>query len=260
MAERLATNVWVILASMRLQSRTMRGSPFAVILGVIQPVVFLVISTSAAGVPDPATSTQLVIGVGLTALWGSTIWSAGGILRRDQARGTFGRALLSIRSPFVVFLGECLGATVRTTTFIAPSTVGTALLLGVPIEARRPAWMAVCLVVVVLSGTALGMLLSCLFLVTRHAPSWSGLLMYPVFIVSGLMIPQDLVPTQLRWVSAVISLRWAAHFLATAAFGHPSWFALVSLTGLTVGYFVLAVIVFRWLVQRARRNGTLDHG
>jgi ABC-2 type transport system permease protein len=251
-------NAWVMLAAMGTQARSMRGSPVAAVLGIVQPAVFLIVAVRAGQALSAPAATRVVIGVGLTALWASTIWSAGGILAADRASGTLARTVTGLRSPSIVFLGRCLGATVRIATFVAVSTIGGAVLLGVPVQARQPGWMLVGAVVVLLSGTALGMLLSCLFLVTRHAAAWSALLMYPVFIVGGLMIPQDLIPVELRGLSTLISLRWAAEFLATSAFGAPSWPALAKLVGLTCGYFVAALIVFRWLLLRARQNGTLD--
>jgi len=258
--ERLVDNAWVLLAAMRTQSRSMRGSPIAVILGVVQPVVFLVVALKAGQHLSARASTQVVIGVGLTALWGSTIWSAGGILTADRGSGALAATVTGVRSPTLVFLGKCLGATARSTAVIAVSTVTAVLVLGVPILVRQPGWMLAGLSVVILSSTALGMLLSCLFLVTRYAAAWAALLMYPVFIVGGLIIPQDLIPGQLRWLSSLISLRWAAEFLATSAFDEPSWPAFIYLAGLTCGYVVVAVATFRRLLRRSRRKGNLEHG
>jgi ABC-2 type transport system permease protein len=258
--EFLVDNAWVLLAAMRTQSRSMRGSPIAVILGVVQPVVFLVVALKAGQHLSAHATTQVVIGVGLTALWGSTIWSAGGILGGDRDTGALAATVTGVRSPSLVFLGKCLGATVRSTVVIAVSTVTTVLVLGAPVLIRQPGWMLAGLLVVILSGTTLGMLLSCLFLVTRYAAAWAGLLMYPVFIIGGLIVPQDLIPVQLRWLSSLISLRWAAEFLATSAFGQPHWSALRYLTGLTGGYVAAAIVTFRWLLRRARRRGNLEYG
>jgi ABC-2 type transport system permease protein len=238
----------------------MRGSPVSVILGVVQPVVFLVVALKAGQHLSARASTQLVIGVGLTALWGSTIWSAGWILTGDRSNGTLAATVTGVHSPSLVFLGKCLGATARSTAVVAASTITTVLVLGAPILVRQPGWMLAGLVVVILSGTTLGMLLSCLFLVTRYATAWAALLMYPVFIIGGLTIPQTMIPVQLRWLSSLISLRWAAEFLATSAFGEPSWHAFLYLAGLTCGYVVVAVVTFRWLLRRARQTGNLEYG
>jgi ABC-2 type transport system permease protein len=83
--------------------------------------------------------------------------------------------------------------------------------------------------------------------------------MYPVFIVSGMIIPLDLIPAGLREISRVISLRWAAEFLAEAAGGTLSLSSLAALIGLTCAYFTVALTAFRALVHRARREGTMDH-
>jgi ABC-2 type transport system permease protein len=123
-------SAWVLSAAMRTQTRSMRGSPVAVILGVVQPAVFLIVALKAGQNLPARDSTQLVIGVGLTALWGGTIWSAGGILTGDRGNGTLARTVTGLRSPSVVFLGKCLGATVRTTAIVAISTVTTVLMLA----------------------------------------------------------------------------------------------------------------------------------
>jgi len=253
-------SAWVLFAAMRAQTRAMRGSPVAIILGIVQPVVFLVVALKGGQHLSTRASTQLAVGVGLTALWGSTIWSAGGILTADRANGALARTVTGFRSPSLVFLGKCLGATARSAAIVAASTIATVLVLGVPIDVRQPGWMLAGLVVVIVSGTTLGMLLSCLFLVTRHATAWSSLLMYPVFIIGGLIIPQHLIPVPLRWLSSLISLRWAAEFLATSAFGAPSWSAFGYLAGSTGGYLVAALIAFRWLLRRARQKGNLEYG
>src|SRR5690348_7355157 len=95
---------------MRTQMRAMRGSPAAVILGVVQPVVFLVITARATPVLPVEQGMRLVVGVTLTALWASTIWSAGTILRVDLHQGSLALCVVGVRPPFVVFLGKCAGA------------------------------------------------------------------------------------------------------------------------------------------------------
>ncbi len=51
---------------------------------------------------------------------------------------------------------------------ILASPAGVIVLLGLRTAVPNPLWLLVALLVVVVSCTALGMLLACLFLVTRH--------------------------------------------------------------------------------------------
>lgn len=254
------TNVWVWLLAVRTQFRAMRGSPVALILGIVQPVVFLVIVAESAPALPVEQGTTLVVGVVLTALWASTIWSAGGILRADLQRGNLALIAVGVRSPAIVLLGRCAGAILRIAPVITGSTIVTALALGLPLHVGRPLVLLLGLVLVVVSAIGLGVLLSCLFLVTRHAIMWAAALMYPVFIISGMIVPLHLIPAGLRAFSVVISLRWAAEFLAAAAAGHVSWSSLGAMVGLTVLYFCVGLAVFRRLLNRARQEGTIDHG
>jgi ABC-2 type transport system permease protein len=123
----------------------------------------------------------------------------------------------------------------------------------------HPVWMAVGLVVVIVSATTLGALLSCLFLLTRNGLTWSGALMYPVFVLGGLMIPQDFLPVGLRWVPQLLSLRWINEFIAGAAVRDLSMTPLVVALLLTVVYGVVAGRTYRWSIDRARLGGSLDY-
>lgn len=256
--ERLATVLWVVGAAMRTQYRAMRGNPFNVVLGVVQPVVLLIVTAATYRAPTETEATRLTIGVALTALWGSTVWAAGGILQRERGEGTLLPSVTGVRSPYLVLLGKSFAATLRSSVFIAVSVVATAVLLGLQVRLTLSAWLPLGLVLVVVSGTALGMLLSCLFLVTRHGLAWSSTLMYPVFIVGGMMVPVRLLPAPLQWLSTLVSLRWAAEFLTGAVTGGLDAGALAALSVLTAGYLVLAVVAFRAVLQRALSAGTLD--
>ena len=108
------------------------------------------------------------------------------------------------------------------------------------------------------SGTALGMLMSCLFLVTPYGMHLSSALMYPIFLIGGMLIPADVLPRPFQFVSALVSLRWAQEFLTAAATGRPDLRAYLIMVGLTIGYFVAAVWTFNRLVDRARRGGNLE--
>lgn len=259
MADRLTATFWVLWDCSRMQARELAGHPLALIIGVVQPAVFLLVTmgfdSSKLG---PAQATRLAVAVVLTSLWASTVWMAGGILHRELELGTLAANVASVHPGFLVLLGKSLGATVRTVAGILAAAGVTVVLIGAPIRVERPGLLALGLVTVVISGTALGMLLSCLFLVTPYGMHLSSALMYPIFILGGMMIPAEFLPEPLRMVSALISLHWAQEFLTGASLGHAYIGAYLIMLGLTVGYFVIAVWTFNRLVDRARRGGTLE--
>jgi ABC-2 type transport system permease protein len=106
----------------------------------------------------------------------------------------------------------------------------------------------------------MGYLLSPVFVLTRHATHVTAALTYPVFILSGLMIPSNLLPVPMTWLSRPISLFWANRFFTTLAQGSPDAMALVAVAALTAGYFWIGSALLDRLIDRARRAGTIDVG
>jgi ABC-2 type transport system permease protein len=257
MLESLRSAIWVVWTSLRTEQRHMRGSPLVVIGGAIQPVVFLLITEKTAD-PAPDRVTWLVSAVVLTSLWSSTVWLAGGVLRRERSFGTLARCVTSVYSARLVLFGKSLGATVFCMAAILASVTVTVLALGEPVRLLNPALLVIALAVTALSGTALGMLVACLFLLTRHGLIWSSALVYPVFILGGLLIPRGALPAVVRWVPDVVSMQWIHQFFTSAASGHVDVIPLVVACGLTAIYYVTALRSLDRAVDAARRKGSLD--
>jgi ABC-2 type transport system permease protein len=267
--ESLRSALWVIWTSLRTEQRHMRGSPLVLIGGAIQPVVFLLITARTAhaagswGGAPPASSgpdrvTWLVSAVVLTSLWSSTVWLAGGVLRRERTFGTLARCVTSVHSARLVLFGKCLGATVFCMAAILASVTVTVLALGEPLRLLNPPLLVLALLITAVSGTALGMLVACLFLLTRHGLVWSSALVYPVFILGGLLIPRSALPAVLRWVPDLMSLRWLHEFFAAAAAGQVLAIPLAVACALTAGYYAVAIASLNRAIDAARRKGTLD--
>ncbi|MFC4857314.1 ABC transporter permease [Actinophytocola glycyrrhizae] len=256
--DRLQNAVWTFFTAARTEQRSMRGNPLLLVNAGFLPVVLLVIAVETKR-PAPDGAAEVVASVMLTALWGSTVWTSGGVLRRERTYGTLARCVCGVESPTLVLFGKSLGATLYGVGTILVSTIGTLLLVGLPVAVAHPFWTALGLAVVVVSATALGALLSCLFLLTRNGLIWSGALMYPVFVLGGLLIPQDVLPTWLRWVPQLLSLRWINEFLAGAAGGRLAAAPLVIAVLLTAGYGVIAWRTYRWSINKALERGSLDY-
>ncbi|MCX4722404.1 ABC transporter permease [Streptomyces sp. NPDC090052] len=248
---------WAVWTALRTEQRAMRGSPLVIIGSAVQPAVFLVVTMGTRS-PAAGRATWLVSAVMLTAMWSSTVWMAGGVLRRERTYGTLARCVSGVHGPQLVLLGKSFGATLYSTAVILVSTAVTVAVLGIPVRVEHPVWVLVALLTAIASGTALGMLVSCLFLLTEHGLAWSSALMYPVFIVGGLLIPHDTLPVWLQWVSAGVSLRWIHEFLSGAASGTVDLWPLAAAIGLTVVYSAVASWSLGRSVDQARRKGTLD--
>lgn len=248
---------WVMWTAARMQWRSSGGLSSAVTT-VAMPAAFLIIASRAVVDPSPEITARIVVAVAIMSLWTSTVWGAGWVLRRELQDGTLGASVTGVPPPGLVLVGKTLGGTMRAAAVTVPTTVALTLLLGLPVTVREPMWVAVGLLVAVCSGTALGMLLACLFLLSTHGPQLSSALMYPMFLLGGLLIPADVLPDGLRAVASTISLRWVTEFLTLAWVGQVQTFPLLMAAGLTLLYFILGHVAFASVVTQARRKGRFD--
>lgn len=132
------------------------------------------------------------------------------------------------------------------------------LVLRQPVVVAHPVWLLVGLVAVLLSGTAIGLLVGSIFVITRYGLQLSSALMYPMFLLGGMLIPLEMVPWGLRWISYGISLRWLQQFLAGAAAGRIDLVPLALAMGLTMGLRLLGSWLFQRTIRRTRKEATLE--
>jgi ABC-2 type transport system permease protein len=255
--DRLTDATWVVWTSAGLHWRSNVGV-LSMVVTVVLPATFLVVTARAVPAPGPDLGTRLVVAIGLMSLWSSTVWGAGGALRRELRDGTFSGVVAGAYPPHLVLIGRSLGGTTHAMAMIAPTIAVTVALLGLPVHIRQPLWVGVGLLVIVASGTALGMLLACIFLLTRYGPQLSSVLMYPMYLIGGLLIPPESLPDALRPVAACVSLRWATEFLVLAASGRVRLTPLLLAVGLTVLYFVIGHFAFSRIVTLARKDGRFE--
>lgn len=241
--------------------------PASLLLALIQPLVFTAVALLAAGdhaVPAGGRAamdtSQIPLAVGLLSLWATSLWSAGLILQFEIWEDTLESLLVRPCNLVTVLCGKVLGATTTFATLIAVSVAGVAWALGSPLEVAHPVQFVLALLLTVASTAALGGLVGCLFVMTRAAIRVAEALTYPLFIVGGLLIPLTLLPGWLRPVAWLMSPFWGKQLLGAAAAGEDTQLgAWAALAALAVVYALAAVLLFRSVVDRARRTGTLGH-
>lgn len=248
----------VVIHSAVLQMRVDR-SPTLIVQGVVQPAAFTFIALLARRSGSHSLPEQTMLGCGLICLWGVAIWQAGLVLRRELWEGTLIKLMSQPTPLIIVLVGKSLGATARAALLIAATVECIALIVGEGFVIRQPLPFFLAAVAAVLSASAMGLLLSCLFLLSRAAIRLAEMLGYPVFILGGLLIPVTLLPSWADPLSTLVSLRWAGEILRAAAFGQSLGWTSWAWLGLTsLSYAAAGSALFALVVRRAKRMATLD--
>lgn len=248
-----------VLAGSRMQYREVRSDWFAPILCVLQPVA-LTVTLLEGRQTAPDQRIAVLVGAVLTSLWSALVWGAGGMLRRDQYQGTLGAVITA--GPYsagLVLLGRALGAAARNVMVVCLTAVALAAHLDLMPPVGGLPILFLGLFLALATGSVIGLLLSCLFLVTRHSQHLSGALLYPVHLLGGLVVPLDMLPGWLRWPSTLFSLHWIKDVLVNAwSVGVLPLDAMVASVALTAVYAVVALKMFSHIQERSRRGEGLD--
>ncbi|MFJ8313963.1 MULTISPECIES: ABC transporter permease [unclassified Streptomyces] len=254
----MTTSPLIAWAAFRLQ---LRGTAWlSVLIGAaVQPATYVTITLAAhrAGGVAPET---VVLGSGLLAVWTVTLWQAGMVLRREFWSGTLPAVCSRPGGLGPVLTGKATAAVVLSVCVTGASVVLTAGVEGHPLTVARPGLFTAALLLGLVTTLPLGFLVSCLFLLTRSAIRIAEVLVYPVFLLGGLLVPLTSLPPWLRPLSVALSLHWAHELMANAASDSGSvaptaWYGLLA-TGAC--YTLAARLAFVRVLNRARKEGTLE--
>ncbi|NUP15826.1 MAG: ABC transporter permease [Streptomyces sp.] len=236
----------------RMQYRLAGRHPMMIVGNVVQPVALLLLVVQRAEQSHRAAG-DLVVAVLLTSFWSGIVWTAGGILRRDQTTATLGATLLNARDGRLVLVGRCLGVTVVSVCVLIVTGAVIPPVRGIAVELPPLPWLVAGIVGLIVSGTCLSVLLACVFLAVRHGTHVTSALIYPVLVLGGLLIPPSMVPDWLEWPAWFVSLSWIRTFMIEQDLRAGAMAVVV-----TCAYAVAGSYGFNRVLVLAQRRGTLE--
>ncbi len=248
----------LVRASAVTQSRVQTHATL-VLVGCVQPLAFFLVVHLVDPTGTRLDASRSLLGCGLLALWGCAVWQAGLILREEMWQGTLASIVVRPAPLGVVLAGKALGTTLRASALIVVTVAVLSWVTRTSLAPASPVLFAVVVVAAVIGSFVLGLLLSCVFLLTTATFRVAEALLYPVFILGGLLVPVELLPAVVRPLADGISLHWAAELLVDASTTGTTdardWGFFLLLTSL---YGLAARWAFRRVVDRSRRLGTLE--
>jgi ABC-2 type transport system permease protein len=242
-AANLATDTWNVLTR---ELKPVVRDPFTLIFSLVQPLVFLglfaplLIGQSGASTGD--TLQWFVPGVlVMIVLFGTG--ATGSNLQYEMMTGSHERTLVAPLARSSLLVGRALKE-------IAPIVVQSLIIVAIATAfgfAPHPAGMLVGLVLLAVFGVGLGSLSYALALATKDR-EWlfwgvQQTLIFPLLILSGMLLPLDAAPAWMRAVSAVNPINWvvqAERALFAGELGSPAvlWGVLSAAALAAVGLWV----------------------
>jgi len=104
----------------------------------------------------------------------------------------------------------------------------------------------------------LGLVLSSALVLYRQAGAFSQCLEYPVWLITGLLVPLALLPAWVGPVAWVLAPTWGMRAMRNAALGGSAWTALGLCLVLSLAYGTISVALLRVFERKARERATLS--
>jgi ABC-2 type transport system permease protein len=239
--------------------RVMSESGFFILVAVLQPIIFATIAFElykAGG--QGQTLLYAAIGAGMMGIWSSTLFGSGGQIQYARFRGTLELQVLAPPSYLLVLVPAMLATSTLGIYSLVATLAWGKLLFAMPLHLAHP-WLFLPAVVSAVVGLGLlGIVMASTFVLWRHANAFSNLLEYPIWLVTGLLVPVHLLPGWAQPISWPLSPTWAAKAIRAAAFGGDPLVPMAVCLGLGLGYLAIGAVTVSNFERLARKKASLS--
>jgi ABC-2 type transport system permease protein len=242
-----------------LHFKNLSASPFMVVTAAVWPLVYATLAFLMFRATHQAPSLlYAALGAAVMGIWSTTATSAGGAVQQQRNWKVL-ELLVAAPSPLILVLAPITVAIAGIGVYsIVTTLLWGRLLFGVPFHVLHPALFLVSIPAAVLSIGLLGLVLASTLVLYREASAFSQMLEYPVWMITGMLIPLSLLPGWIHPISWVLAPTWGMRAVRRAALGGSVGTPLLMCVLLTVVYTVLAVVLLHHFERLARDRATLS--
>ena len=236
----------------------MSRSPFEVTIALVVPIVqaTLAVYLFRAG-QEPHRLLEAAVGAGLMGVWSSVLFGSGGAIQNQRWQGTLEMIMLAPRRPVLVILPITVATGLTGTYALLATLAWGRILYGIRLDFVHPYAFVVAAVVCIVALGMFGLLLASTFVLMRNANALTNTLEYPIWLVSGMLVPITVLPAWTGPIAAALPTTWGARALREATTGGPVWPSVAVCLGISVVCLVVGSISLTYVERRARAAATL---
>lgn len=242
-----------------LNMKSLTRSGLFVFTSIIEPLIFATLSyyLFKAG-HTPGTLLYASLSAGLMGIWTSTLYGSGGVISWQRWQGTLEPTVVS-PPPLILIIFPMAVSTASIGLYsVAATLLWGRLAFGIPLELAHPLTFALAIPVTILTLGALGLVIGGSFVLYRNANALANMLEFPVWLVTGALVPLSLLPGWIHPLAWILSPTWGFRAVRAAALGGDAWPAIGMCVALGVPYAVVAAYLVRFFEVRARVRATLS--
>ncbi|MET0426473.1 MAG: ABC transporter permease [Actinoplanes sp.] len=248
----------LLVVATLLHAKQLSRSPLEVTIALIVPVVqaTLAVYLFRSG-GEQHRLLEAAVGAGVMGVWSSVLFGSGGAIQNQRWQGTLEMIMLAPRRPVLVILPITIATGVTGTYALLATLAWGRLLYGIRLDFAHPVAFVLAAVVCVVALGMFGLLLAATFVLMRNANALTNTLEYPVWLVSGMLVPITVLPGWTVPLAAVLPTTWGARALREATSGGPVWPSVALCLGISLVCLVLGGFALTYVERRARAAATL---
>lgn len=242
-----------------LHAKQLSRSPFEIATALIVPVVqaTLAVYLFRAGT-EPHRLLEAAVGAGLMGVWSSVLFGSGGAIQNQRWQGTLEMLMLAPRPPALLLFPVTLATALTGTYAMIATLLWGWLLYDIPLDPAHPVAFAVAVPGCILGLGMFGLLLASTFVLLRNANALANTLEYPIWLVSGMLVPITVLPGWTTPLAAVLPTTWGARAVHEATTGSgPVWPSLGICLAISIACLALGAVSMSYVERRARAAATL---
>jgi ABC-2 type transport system permease protein len=241
-----------------LHAKQISRSPFEIAIALVVPIVqaTLAVYLFRSG-GEQHRLLEAAVGAGVMGVWSSVLFGSGGAIQNQRWQGTLEMIMLAPRRPVLVVLPITIATGLTGTYALLATLIWGRLLYGIRLDFAHPVAFVVAAVVCVIGLGMSGLLLAATFVLMRNANALANTLEYPVWLISGMLVPITVLPVWTIPIAAVLPTTWGARALREATSGGPVWPSVGLCLGISLICLALGAVALTHVERRARAAATL---
>ncbi len=256
-------NARAVSASFKQQAIQFLADPQWIIPSLVCPFLFTMVMLFIYQDVTGPIVLQAVLGGGVLGMWANTLFASSYTISYDRMNGTFESMLASPTRIFDILVGRSLwNAFIGLINALLVFVIAE-LIFQTGMTLTNPIGFFLTLTATLLSLASMGMLIATAFVFSRMGRFFSSIAEYPIYVLSGALVPITLLPQGLQYVSYILAPSWGVDAMKyTALEGYTSMmgvslavdiFMLIALSSI---FLVLAFFIMSKAERAILRSGT----
>ncbi|WP_246076685.1 ABC transporter permease [Amycolatopsis cihanbeyliensis] len=247
---------------MRIQFRLVRRQPDALLTLCALPFTAVILLSIVIDAKRPDLVLNAVLAPALIGLWVFSISFVTDLIDDERRLGTWEQAMAAPAALHSVLAGKVSTAIVLGVLPLGETWLLAKAFFGVTITLQHP-WVFLLTWLVSLGAMAgTSLVLVAALLLSRNGSVYGNFLTFPIYLLSGVMVPVSYLPEFVRPISSVVFLSWSADLMRDA-FGNATPANVIWRLAAIVGLGTAAAVGGRFLLgavlRRGKETGTMTY-